>query len=91
MPADTEQLRHKYRLLGVHWGMLCKRDPNKAWARDYKPTVFSDHVDWLLGDEVHGLRAVSASGDDSVAPSWSVVLRFELEVRREATKKITLS
>ena len=30
MPATTEQLRHKYRLLAVQWGMLCARYPNKA-------------------------------------------------------------
>ena len=32
MPATTEQLRHKYRLLAVHWGMICARYPNKGWA-----------------------------------------------------------
>ena len=25
MPATTEQLRHKYRLMAVHWGMVCAR------------------------------------------------------------------
>ena len=82
MPTDTEQLRHKCRLLGLHWGMLCTRYPNKTWGRDHKPAVFSDHVHWLLGYEVRGLRAVSASREDSVAPSWSVVLHFELTLEQ---------
>ena len=30
MLATTEQLRHKYRLLAVHWGMLSQRYPNKT-------------------------------------------------------------
>ena len=68
MPTMTEQIRHKYRLLAVHWGMLCARYPNEAWALNYQPAVFRDHVDWLLGDDVFDLGAAAAEGKDSVNP-----------------------
>ena len=81
MPQTTEHLRHKYRLLAVHWGMLCIRHPNKAWAAQYHPNQFRD-VDWLLGDEVEGR--------DSVAPTWQTIHRYELEVRIEAMRRINM-
>ena len=45
MPLTTEQLRHMYRLLAVHWGMLCDRYPNTSWVAKYHPNHFRDHVD----------------------------------------------
>ena len=90
MPQTTEQLRHKYRLLAVHWGMLCARYPNKAWAAQYHPNQFRDHVDWLLGDEVAELRAVASEGRDSVKPTWLTILRYELEVRKETMRRINM-
>ena len=81
MPNTTEQLRHKYRLLAVHWGMMCQRYPNKSWAIGYDQAMLRSHVDWLLGDEVAELRAMTPSGHESICPAWPVVLRYELEVR----------
>ena len=37
MPATTEQLRHKYRLMAVDWSMVCARYPNNSWAAKYNP------------------------------------------------------
>ena len=61
---------------------------NKRWARDGQPPLLSEHVDWILGDEVAGLRAVRLAGDETVSTSWLVVLRYELEVRREDMKQL---
>ena len=90
MPATTEQLRHKFRLLAVHWGMLCQRYPNKHWAAGYEQTMLRNHVDWLLGDQVAELRAMTPSGEESISPSWPVVLRYELEVHKEAMRQLNM-
>ena len=90
MPATSEQLRHKYRLLAVHWGMICARYPNKGWAARYHPSVFRDHVDWLLGDDAADMRAAAPEGKDSIKPTWQIILRYELEIRKEATRRINM-
>ena len=41
MPATTEQLRHKYRLMAVHWGMVCSIYTNKIMGGQVQPTVLS--------------------------------------------------
>ena len=91
MPITTEQLRHKYRLMAVHWGMFTTRYPNKSWAAKYSPQTFRDRVDWLLGENVAELKAVNPQGNESVRPTWSVVLRYELELRKEATRRMNLA
>ena len=68
--------------------MLCARYPHKAWAAQYHPNQFRDHVDWLLGEEVAELRAAASEGRDSSKPSWQTILRYELEVRKEAMRRI---
>ena len=50
-----------------------------------------DHVDWLLGENVAELKAVNPQGTESVRPTWSVVLRYELELRKEATRRMNLA
>ena len=90
MPATTEQLRHKYRLLAVHWGMLCQRYPNKSWAIGYQQSMLRSHVDWLLGDDVAELKAMTPAGHESICPAWPVILRYELEVRKEAMRQLNM-
>ena len=86
MPTTTEQLRHKYRVLAVHWGMMCQRYPNKSWAIGYEQSMLRSHVDWLLGEDVAELSAMTPSGHESICPAWPVVLRYELEVRKKSTE-----
>ena len=43
MPATTGKLRHKYRLLAVHWSMLCQRYTIK-WAMGYDQTMLRSNV-----------------------------------------------
>ena len=45
-------------------------------------------VEWLLGDEVAELRAMTPSGQESICPAWPVVPRYELEVRKEAMRQL---
>ena len=47
-------------------------------------------LDWLLGEQVAELRAVTPSGEEAINPSWHVVLRYELEVRKEAMRQLNM-
>ena len=48
--------------------------------------MLRSHVDWLLGDEVAELRAMTSSGQESIWPGlW---FRHELEVRKEAMRQL---
>ena len=47
-------------------------------------------MDWLLDDEVAELRTVASEGRDSVKPTWQTILPYELEVRKEAMRRINM-
>ena len=49
--------------------------------------MLRSHVDWLLGDEVAKLRAMTPSGHESISLAWPVVLRNDLGVRKEAMRQ----
>ena len=48
----------------------------------YNVTLFQDHVDWLLGDDVYGLKIKVGPGSTR-QPTWPLMLDFEWEVRRD--------
>ena len=58
--------------------------PTKRGQPPGTSRAFRDRVDWILKDDVADLRTVAAEGKESVKLSWQVVLRYELEIRKEA-------
>ena len=72
-------------------GNALRQIPKQGWALNYQPAVFRDHVEWLLRNDVFDLRAAAAEGKDSVKPAWQSILRCELEIRREAMRRIKMS
>ena len=64
---------------------------SERMARNYDSAHFRNHVDWLLGDSVAQLKAVTATGQESMSPAWPVVLRYELELRKEAMKLMNMT
>ena len=71
--------------------MMSQRYPNKHWARNFDPAHLLNHADWLLGNSVAQLKAVTATGQEIVSPAWLVVLRYELELRKEAMKLMNMT
>ena len=71
--------------------MMCQRYPNKSWAVGYEQPMLRSRVDWLLGDEVAELRAMTPSSHESISSAWPGVLRYELEVRKEAMRQLNMN
>ena len=69
---------------------MSQRYPDKHWSRNFDPAHLRNHVGWLLGDSVAQLKAVPATWRESVSPAWPVVLRIELELRKEAMRMMNM-
>ena len=52
--------------------------------------MLRSHVDWLLGDDVAELKAMTPAGHESICPAWPVVVRYGLEVRKEAMRQLNM-
>ena len=90
LPKGTEELRAKYKLMSVHWGMIKFRHQEAGFLKDYNPDAFADVLEYLLSDEVWQLRARDRTGCKVVAPSREALLGYEQEIRTEAIKNVNL-
>jgi hypothetical protein len=87
LPASTEELRKRVKLLGITFAIARMKNPSRAWLVTATPEVWSAHVDHILGDTVHGLR-MKGPAVTELRVDWQTVLGYEFELRREATRLI---
>ena len=78
-PTNPEALRLRHRRLGLAWDFVKSRHSARAWLPASSVNAFRKLSDFTLGSEVAGLHAA-----DGHQPSWSLVLSFELDVRKLA-------
>ena len=89
LPGNSEELRAKLKLEGNTLIMLGAKFRNRAWFQDLTPNDFSRYADWLLGEKVYGLQIPKAAseGVQPLNPPWTILLRYEQRVRKEAYKQ----
>ena len=81
-PVDPEELRAKWKLIATCWMFLKLKHSNRPWLSDITPKKFQDSIDYILGRKVYGLRG-SGGGNVEVAPTWIMMLNYELEFRKK--------
>ena len=89
LPTNSEELRSKLKLECTTLIMLGSKFRNREWFRELNPNDFSKYVDWLLGEKVYGLQIprIGGEGTQPLNPPWTVLLRYEQQVRKEAYKQ----
>ena len=85
-PSSPEDLRAKIRLMAVHWSLIQLKFPTHSTVQDYSEQIWSDYVEWLLGEEVYNNDVKDASGKMVYKPSWSVLLTYEMQIRKKAMR-----
>ena len=88
LPATSEALRVRLKIMAVAMLYTRQRFPNRPWLQDLSPSVFSDHVDFLLGKQISGLESKGVNGVVVHHPQWELILSFEYQVRKHAYKLI---
>jgi len=89
LPMNPEQYRAVMRVMALHWEMVHLKGAGRAVLKDYTIGVFDRHVDYILGDQC--LLIAEANPTMSCGPSWDLLMKYELEVRRYAIKKVNES
>ena len=87
LPASTEELRKRVKLLGITFAIARMKNPSRAWLATATPEIWSAHVDHVLGETVHGLK-MKGPAVMEFKVDWQTVLSYEFELRREATRLI---
>jgi hypothetical protein len=87
LPASTEELRKRVKLLGITFDIAKMKNPSRAWLLTATPGIWSAHIDHVLGDTVYGLK-MKGPNTIELKVDWQTVLSYEFELRREATRLI---
>ncbi len=80
-PKDSEQLRARMKTMAMCWELTRMRYPERRSLRGLTSQVFTDLVEYLLGELVWQFRGPA---DQQV--SWSDVLEYEWQIRKRAMR-----
>jgi len=86
LPQDSEELRHRIGVLGITYSVARLRIPTRKWLETATPALFTEHAAFILGKDVHK-SVVKVEGVEH-KPPWTLVLSFELEVRKAAVELV---
>jgi len=85
-PTTSEELRARIKVLGVTFQLAAYKHSNRLWLATTAPTVWLEHLDYILGDKIGGFTV--RMGDHVVKAPWSIVLTYEYQVRKTACRFI---
>ena len=88
LPSTPEELRKRVKILGVSYTLAAYKHSQRLWLSK-EPEIWTDHLDYVLGDDVHGF-SLTISGV-KVEPPWSVVLGYEFQLRRTACREVVFN
>jgi len=86
LPLGPEQFRAVMRVMALHWEMVQLKGAGRSVLKDYSIAVFEKHVEYILGDEC--LLIGEANPTMSCTPSWDLLMKYELEIRKLAVRKV---
>ena len=89
-PRSSEELRQRIKVMGIAWEFIRLRFPTKPFLVGLDAYTWTDHVEWLLGDEVYGMSVKDHLGEVIFRPAWHTLLTFELESRKAAYKLVNI-
>jgi hypothetical protein len=88
LPTTPEDFRRKIRLLGVCWEFVKLKFPLNRTVADLSLGYWDTYLEWLLGEDVYGLKVQDDLGGTVYRPSWHLLLGFEFQIRRAAYKNV---
>jgi hypothetical protein len=90
LPSSPEQLRDKVKIMMVAFIYAKARFPNRRWLRTVTPSVFEQHVTFVLSEQVMGLDSKNERGEVISSPPWALVISFEFQLRKRALEMISM-
>ena len=88
LPQNPEELRSRLGLLGRCWLFLRTKHTNRPYLLDLAPQSLVEYADYILSKDVVGLRIGDKEMGRQERPTWSSVLKFEMECRKVAYKRV---
>jgi len=88
LPRDPEELRRRIHLMGTALIFAGFQQTHKSYLKGVDPQLYHEYVDYLLGENVHGLVAKTSYGASVAGPSWTLLLAYEQAIRSKAVQLV---
>ena len=88
MPQNSEDFRRRIRILGMTFVAAKIKFPNCFWLKDVTKDTFIDYTDYILGEEIAGLRIHDEEGNVIFRPDFKTVLNYEWQIRKKACRLV---
>ena len=89
LPKNSEELRLRIKTLGITFYLAMMKHGNRPYLSDCAPGIWLEHLDYVLGEDVMQLEATGADGKPLHKPDWSLVLSYELQLRKRMSRLVT--
>ena len=87
-PTAPEELRQRLKVVSHAFLMCGMKYPQKTTFEGLEPQDFLAYCDYLLGDQIMGLKAQDEDGNKISAPGLKLVMSYEHQVRKEMVKRV---
>ena len=87
-PTGPEELRRKVKLMAVAWEMVRLNFADRGYLQGLSSEDWSSHVDYILGDQIHGAKISDSTKTITYSPPWNIVLEYEFRVRQNALELV---
>ena len=84
LPVSSEELRNRVRMIGISYQLASYKHHSRKWLTQMSPAVWASHLDFVLGNEVYGLKVNVM--DTTIEAPWTVVLAYEHSIRKAACR-----
>ena len=87
-PANSEEYGRKFRVFALLWEMLRLQYPTKPQLKYISTDTWDDHVDYILGETVVGVKIRLPGSTMAYSPTWAIVMEYDFQVRKEVYRLV---
>jgi hypothetical protein len=88
MPANKEEFRTRITLMGSAWIMAGLHQTHGEYLKGIDPSLFSDYLEYMLGEYVGDLDSKDQWGTVISKPPWYLILAYDHAIRKETLKRV---
>ena len=91
VPANPEELRKRLTVMINGLVMISLQHTNREELQGMLPSFRESYCDYLFGEYVWQFIAKDSEGNTVATPNWSLVLQYELAIRKKAYAEVQQS
>jgi len=86
LPTDSEGVRRRVKMIGISYGFGRIRCPNVGWLATQTPSIWEDHLTYVLGEDVLGFEIKNSYDEVVGRGTLSQTIVYEYNLRKKMNR-----